>query len=193
MPSRYCCTYQRWFLQYRCDSGAKALHMQQYHWPSINSYTPPSVGFSSTYTTLSAGEAEAIVAAIAEVHGKSCRGPPRNGFEPKWLRINVRPKLARRPAQSDTSDVRLEEQTVESDKSRVGEGEPILGGGSGIPHDLLKFTQDGHPSSYLRPHRWTGLVLQSVDFRPNLAPQPTKWPACWVVLKLVCRADLLGT
>ena len=44
----------------------------------------------------------------------------------------------------------------------------------GSPHDLLKFTQDGHPSSYLRPHRWTGLVLQSVDFRPNLAPQPTK-------------------
>ena len=92
------------------------------NWPSINSYTPPSVGFSSTYTTLPAGEAEAVVAAIAEVHGKSCRGPPRNGFEQKWLRINVRPKLARRPAQSDTSDVRLEEQTVESDKSREGGG-----------------------------------------------------------------------
>ena len=86
--------------------------------------------------------------------------------------------MARRPAQSDTSDVRLEEQTVESDKSREGGG----GGrtdsrrreAQGSPHDLLKFTQDGHPSSYLRPHRWTGLVLQSVDFRPNLAPQPTK-------------------
>ena len=39
----------------------------------------------------------------------------------------------------------------------------------------------------------TALVLQSVDFRPNLAPQPTKWPANWLVLELVCRADLLGT
>jgi hypothetical protein len=42
--------------------------MQQYHAPSIISYTPPSVGFVWTYTTLPAREDEAIVAAIAEVH-----------------------------------------------------------------------------------------------------------------------------
>ena len=66
-------------------------------------------------------------------------------LEPKWLRINVRPKLARRPTQSDTSDVRLEEQIAESDKSRGGEGEPIFGGGSGIPHDPLKFQKEDGP------------------------------------------------
>ena len=34
--------------------------------------------------------------------------------------------------------------------------------------------------------------MELADFQPNLAPQPTKWLACWVVLELVCRADLLG-